>query len=203
MTWRYIFTSPGSIPAAEISISAAVICRSTCSEYGRLWSTRRPRLRDMYGTVHVASEPWAHSVSQDRPDAIAAKVHGTVLGFDRPRATLTAMTKSLSGPDMATLRKWAGGRGDHVSAAVDLLAEHDFWFRRQDFISRCVHHAEDGVWINWSEAREAYDAGLRGSGTELAVLDFAIALGEDRFRFSAMGPTNSQALLDAVATALA
>lgn len=115
--------------------------------------------------------------------------------------TLSVM--ALSHDQRASLRKWATGHSPHVLAAVDLLDEHGTWFRRQDFTGQCVDSDDDGItWINWTKAREAYEAGLRGSSTELAVLDFAIALGQDRYRFSQMGNANSRSLVEAVTAAL-
>jgi hypothetical protein len=86
---------------------------------------------------------------------------------------------------------------------VDLLAWHEHWFRRSDFLDRCVSTDVDGiVWLSWTKAREAYDAGLRGSPSQLAVLDFAIALGEDRYKFSLIGTAHSEAIVQAVTDAL-
>lgn len=110
---------------------------------------------------------------------------------------------ALVSSQVAALRKWAGGHSSHVSAAVGLLAWHETWLRRKDFLDRCVDTDVDGIpWINWTKAREAYDAGLRGSTTELAVLDFAIDLGRDRYKFSQMGHAHSEALVRAVTNAL-
>jgi hypothetical protein len=110
----------------------------------------------------------------------------------------------LSEEQVASLRKWAGVSSPRVSAAVELLAWHESWLRRRDFLNRCVTVDIDGVtWINWTQARAAYDAGLRASTSELAVLDFAIALAEDRYAFSQMGDAHSKALIQAVTTALA
>jgi hypothetical protein len=40
------------------------------------------------------------------------------------------------------------------------------------------------------------------STTERAVLDLAVAIGENRFKFSIMGPANSRMIAQAVARAL-
>jgi hypothetical protein len=110
---------------------------------------------------------------------------------------------TLSSEQLTSLRKWASGHSPHVSAAVDLLAWHETWFRRRDFLDRCVSVDVDGiVWLNWTQARAAFDAGLRGSTSELAVLDLAIALGEDRYRFSIMGHAHREAIVQAVTNAL-
>jgi hypothetical protein len=109
----------------------------------------------------------------------------------------------LTEDQIASLRKWAAGRAFHVAAAVDLLIWHEFWFRRTDFTDRCVQTDDDGItWINWTEARATLELGLRGSTSELAILDFAIALGQDRYRFNIMGTAHSEALIRAVTQAL-
>ena len=103
------------------------------------------------------------------------------------------------------LRHWAAGQDAHVIAAVELLAVHDLWLRRPDF-HRAAVRATAGpaqAWIIWRAAREAFNAGQLGpaSTTELAVLDLAIALGEDRYRLAAMGTGNAAAIATAVALA--
>jgi hypothetical protein len=105
----------------------------------------------------------------------------------------------------AALRRWLqSGVNDHVRAAVELLIEHGFWTRRDDFIKQAItyHPLDDeAALIRWSGAREAFEAGLRASTSELAVLDFAIALGEDRFAWTAMGTGHHAMILHAVRTA--
>lgn len=103
------------------------------------------------------------------------------------------------------LRKWTATHDTHVRAAVDLLIWHEHWLRRASFLAACVHDdtAIDGsMWVNWRQAREFYDSSPRGSTSELAILDLAVALGEDRFRFGIMGSAHSKAIVRAVAQAL-
>ncbi|HTD90605.1 MAG TPA: hypothetical protein VK663_08075, partial [Burkholderiales bacterium] len=78
------------------------------------------------------------------------------------------------------------------------------WLRRADFITAAVSQYEDAAYINWSKARAAFDAGEfnRSSSTELAVLDLAIAIGENRYRLSSMGAHNAGIITQAWATAL-
>lgn len=104
----------------------------------------------------------------------------------------------------ADLLTWGKSHSPHVLAAVKLLIDHDYWLRRADFIKAAVQPASDGSYIVWRKAREAFDAGTfnRSSTSELAVLDFAIALGEDRFHLGNMGRHNSRLLVDALAAAL-
>lgn len=111
---------------------------------------------------------------------------------------------ALSNEQLTSLRKWASDYGPRVSAAVELLVWHEHWLHRPDFLGICVDTDIDGItWINWTKARAAHDAGLRGSTSELAVLDFAIALGEDRYRFNIMGDAHSKAIVQAITNALA
>lgn len=116
----------------------------------------------------------------------------------------------MSAPASATsaivgLRRWAHGHSPQVAAAVGLLITHGTWLARQDFRRACIERDRDGTcWIDWTDARTAFDGGAfnTASTSELAVLDLAIALGEDRFRFSRMGPANARAIADAVAAAV-
>ena len=103
------------------------------------------------------------------------------------------------------LRRWTADHDPHVRAAVELLVWHEHWLRRQDFQRACIHDdtAIDGsTWIHWRHAREFFDSGPRGSSSELAILDLAVALGENRYRLSIMGDAHSRAIAQAVARAL-
>lgn len=102
------------------------------------------------------------------------------------------------------LRRWVADRDDHVRAAVELLINHDYWLRNARFTRAAVANAQDGRYIVWRQAREAYDAGEfdRSSTTELAALDLAIALGENRFKLTSMGAHNRRLIADAVSAAV-
>jgi hypothetical protein len=103
------------------------------------------------------------------------------------------------------LRRWTANHDPHVRAAVELLVWHEHWIRRQDFQRACIRDdtAIDGsMWIRWRQAREFFDSGPRGSSSELAILDLAVALGENRYRLSIMGDAHSRAIVRAVAHAL-
>jgi hypothetical protein len=100
----------------------------------------------------------------------------------------------------AGLRKWTAHHDPHVKAAVELIIWHDFWTRRNDFRKACVTVDED-VWIRWADARKFADSGPRASTSELAILDLAVALGENRYRLSSMGNAHARAIADAVAAA--
>lgn len=102
------------------------------------------------------------------------------------------------------LRRWVANHDDHVRAAVRLLIDHDYWLRNGHFVRAAIVKAEDGRYIIWRQAREAYDAGRfdRSSTAELAVLDLAIALGEDRYKLSCMGSHNRRLIADAVTAAV-
>lgn len=109
-------------------------------------------------------------------------------------------------PDFDTtvvaLRRWAWGKDRRDVAAVDLLAWHERWLRRADFVKAAVVKRGTATAINWDMAREFLDSGPRGSTSELAILDLAVTLAEDRFRFGIMGDAHSRAIVRAVAQAL-
>ena len=100
------------------------------------------------------------------------------------------------------LRRWTQTHDPHVRAAVELLIEHETWIRRADFRRACIERDAREAWINWRKAREFTDAGSTASTSEMAVLDLAVALGENRYRFSIMGQANSRMIARAVARAL-
>jgi len=100
------------------------------------------------------------------------------------------------------LRRWIAHHDPQVSAAVELLIEHETWIRRADFQRAAVERNAREAWINWRKAREFVDAGSTASTSEMAVLDLAVAIGENRYRFSIMGPANSRMIARAVARAL-
>ncbi len=102
----------------------------------------------------------------------------------------------------AALRAWTRHHDPHVRAAVGLLIEHDFWLRRPDFTRACVHHDRGQAWIDWQAARAFIDAGPGASTSQLAVLDLAVALGENRYHLSIMGAANSRSIATAVARAV-
>ena len=68
--------------------------------------------------------------------------------------------------------------------------------------SACVERDGREAYINWRKAREFADCGSAASTSEMAVLDLAVALGENRYKFSIMGPANSRMIAQAVARAL-
>jgi len=102
---------------------------------------------------------------------------------------------------VAGLRAWTRGHDAHVRAAVELLIWHEFWLRRQDFIRAAVVRRGKEAWIDWDVAREFADGKPGASTSELAILDLAVALGENRYRLSIMGSAHSRAIADAVAQA--
>jgi hypothetical protein len=115
-----------------------------------------------------------------------------------------ARAAEVAGPDAlaAALRNWTRGHDPHVSAAVELLIGHGTWLRRRDFIRAAVRKNGPEAWIAWMDARAFVDAGTRASTSEHAILDMAVALGEDHFRFSIMGHANSRLIAQAVARAV-
>lgn len=100
---------------------------------------------------------------------------------------------------------WSYGHDRRVQAAVELLIEHGRWIADRGFRDSCVTVEEDGVaWIDFDAARAAFDAGRFGaaSGSEKAVLDYAISLGEGRYEFDRLDARNRRLVLDATARAL-
>jgi hypothetical protein len=102
----------------------------------------------------------------------------------------------------AALRAWTRHHDAHVRAAVGLLTDRDFWLRRPDFTRACVHRDRRRAWIDWDAARAFADQGPGASTSQLAILDLAVALGENRHRLSIMGAANSRAIAAAVARAV-
>jgi hypothetical protein len=100
------------------------------------------------------------------------------------------------------LRRWAEGMDRRDQAAVDLLAWHGGWLRRADFTAAAIENRGVHLAINWRRAPEFVDAGSVASTSEMAILDLAVTLAEDRFRFGIMGHAHSQAIVQAVACAL-
>ena len=113
---------------------------------------------------------------------------------------------------IAGLRIWTKDHDPFVKAAVELLIWRG-WLRRGDFVRACVRQ-EAGpaaewssgtareAWIDWPQARKFADAASTASTSEMAILDLAIELGRDRFRFYIMGTAHSKAVAAAVAMAV-
>lgn len=106
---------------------------------------------------------------------------------------------------IAGLREWTKDHDPHVRAAVELLIWHGggFWLRRADFTAACIRPAADvPAWIDWDAAREFSDSKPGAASSELAILDLAVALGEDRYRFRIMGHAHARSIWAAVGSAL-
>jgi len=113
------------------------------------------------------------------------------------------MSESTTLP--AELLDWASEQQPHRRAAVGLLVEHEHWLHRRDFIdSEAVYQDPDGAYLRFTRARELFDQGAFDacSSSERAVLDLAIALGEDRYRIAGLGPAHRDMLRTALTTAL-
>lgn len=94
-------------------------------------------------------------------------------------------------------------KDDHRAAAEGLLIEHGFWLRRPDFRDCVLYDDEDGTaLIRWWKVREFLNSDPRASTSELAILDLACALGEDRFKLTAMGHAHRDMIHTAVTSAL-
>jgi hypothetical protein len=110
-------------------------------------------------------------------------------------------------PDQAStiitgLRHWTRHHDLHVRAAVELLIEHGSWLRRHDFVRAAVKRDRSEAWIDWRSAREFVEVGSVASSSEMAILDLAVAIGENRYRLSIMGTANSRLIAQAVARAV-
>jgi len=109
-------------------------------------------------------------------------------------------------PDFDTtahaLRRWAAHMDESDRAAVELLIWHEHWLRAASFTAAAIEKRGVHLAISWRAAREFYDSEARGSTSEMAVLDLAVTLAEDRFRFRIMGSAHSKAIVRAVAQAL-
>jgi hypothetical protein len=110
-------------------------------------------------------------------------------------------------PDFDTtvhaLSRWAAAMDASDRAAVDLLAWHEYWLRRADFTAAAVESRGVHLAIDWRAAREFAESRPGASTSEMAILDLAVTLAEDRFRFRIMGDAHARAIVRAVAAALA
>lgn len=100
------------------------------------------------------------------------------------------------------LRCWAANMDASDRAAVELLIWHEFWLRRADFTSAAIVNRGAHLAIDWTAAREFAAGHPRAASSEAAILDLAVTLAEDRFRFRIMGAAHSRAIVHAVARAL-
>lgn len=108
-------------------------------------------------------------------------------------------------PELCTaLRSWAADSDQHVFAAVELLAGHDVWLARADFQAAAVGVDRRGdTVIRWQDARQAFQAGaFLASAPELAVLDFAIGIGSDRYGLARMSRANTRLIAQALSRAM-
>lgn len=101
------------------------------------------------------------------------------------------------------LRRWADG--DTINtAAVELLIWHEYWLRRPGFKKASIsHYPRDRIAsIRWDQAREFHDSGPTASTSQMAVLDLAVAIGENRYRLSSFGHAHRRAVAQAFAAAV-
>ena len=119
----------------------------------------------------------------------------------------------ISFEDLADgLRGWVRSRTAHERAAAELLIWYESWLRRPDFKDECITQLAPGLVarIDWYEAREFVGRGyarrgerpLPASSSQRAVLDLAVALGEDQFGLSGLGHAHKRAAAQAFAAAV-
>lgn len=105
--------------------------------------------------------------------------------------------------DLVTgLRAWTKDHDLHVRAAVELLIWHEMWLRRRDFATAAVEKSARDTVVDWRKAREFADSGPGAATSELAILDLAVAIGENRYKLSIMGDAHAKAIVRAFAQAL-
>jgi hypothetical protein len=103
---------------------------------------------------------------------------------------------------VAGLRNWAATNDAPVSAAVELLAWHGYWFRRADFLKACTGHVGTATYLKWQKAREFADSSPRCSSSEMSVLRLAIAIATDDLGLNCFGREHRRAAVKAFADAL-
>ena len=100
-----------------------------------------------------------------------------------------------------SLRGWGSSCDAHKRAAVELLIWHEHWLRRSDFLKACTFKGRELTNIKWGDARAFVDAGPQASTSQLAILDLAVALGEDRYKLASMGAAHSRSIANAMSAA--
>jgi hypothetical protein len=107
----------------------------------------------------------------------------------------------------AGLSLWAQHHGPVSLAAVVLLIQYG-WHRDPMFRQvMCAPESEpDWCAIRWEQARDAFDRGKfadeAGGSHAHAALDFALALGEDRYELASQAPAAAQNMMAAFCTAI-
>lgn len=101
---------------------------------------------------------------------------------------------------------WSVQQDGNVRAAVDLVIAAG-WHRIPQFRKVLLDPELQGRWyvVRWSHARHAFDndefAGLAGDRAE-EILDFAIALGENRYGLNLQNDDTAGKMIRALAKAL-
>ena len=92
--------------------------------------------------------------------------------------------------------------GPRAAAAVRLLLWHNSWLRREDFRRACLS-ASPAVLLDWRAAAQFLaTAPVGASSSQVAVLEVAIALAEDKFHLTGLGYAHQRAVAEAFAAAL-
>lgn len=106
---------------------------------------------------------------------------------------------------LGSLNAWAENRDSGEAAAVRLLIGHERWVRDETVVGLCMTREPGGrVSVNWAALRQRLAAGefASASSSERAVLDFAVALAEDRYFTSRMGGRAGGLMCEALMQAL-
>lgn len=100
------------------------------------------------------------------------------------------------------LENWIETHDVGVQAAVSLLMAHKHWLRNAVFVERCIvwDHEYRMAVIEWPKVTEALAANaLVGSGSELAVLRWAVLLATDPYGVSSLDRINRDLVVRATA----
>lgn len=102
------------------------------------------------------------------------------------------------------LENWIENHDVGVQAAAYLLMAHKHWLRNAVFVERCIEwdHEYRMAVVEWPKVTEALDANaLAGSGSEVAVLRWAVLLATDPYGVSSLDLTNRDFVVSATAVA--
>lgn len=106
---------------------------------------------------------------------------------------------------LAAGRLRAGARSvrqPHVTAAVDLLADHGYWLGRADFISECVATDGDRAFVLWHAARTFAQRETIAPPPYRKILDTVIRVGSNELLIETLSGPERRMLARAYLAAL-